>query len=201
MLTQENIAAIAALPANAYKFKCHIDSLIQVYLFCRSQWTTKAIHDLTVEQGLNLRKKEDKAKFGWFAAQELTKALPPAPKKETYQSAKTVKVLCQALALLPPVPPTNGLENAPAYRIMGSPIYADELNRNYKQLVQKWHPDLNPSLEAVGRFQTINEVYQALRAHWFEKYSPLLPIAKIGQENIDRAMNKTFDFTPESFWA
>lgn len=200
MFTQENIAAIAALPANAYKFKSNVDQLIAFYKWVRSQWTSKAVQDLAVQNCLNLRKKEDKAKFGWFAAQELARALPPSPKKETYQSAQTVKVLCQALALLPPVPPTNGLENAPAYQIMGSPIYADELNRNYKQLVQKWHPDLNPSIEAVGRFQTINDIYQTLRAHWFEKYSPLLPIAKIGKENIDRAMSKTFDFAPESFW-
>lgn len=198
MLTQENIAAIAALPANAYKFKAHINSLIAVYQFCRQQWTAKAIHDLTVKQNLNLRKKEDKAKFGWFAAQELVKALPPVTEHQS--ETKTVKVLCQALALLPPVPETNGLENTPAYCIMGRPVYADELNRNYKQLVQKWHPDLNPSLEAVGRFQTINEVYQALRAHWFEKYSPLIPISKIGKENVERAMKQQFPWTPESFW-
>lgn len=199
MFTQERISEIAALPANAYKFKANIDQLIQFYQWVREQWTTKAVKDLCHENSLDLRRKEDRAKFGWFAAQELVKALPPAPAEST--AAKTVKVLCQAIALLPPVPETNGLENAPAYRIMGRPIYADELNRNYKQLVQKWHPDLNPSVEAVGRFQIINEVYQALRSHWFEKYSPLLPLAKIGKENIDRAMAKTFDFSPESFWS
>ena len=196
MLTQEQITQIAALPFNAYKFKHHIDALLTVYRWVREQWTSKAVKDLCTEYELDLRRKEDRAKFGWFAAKELAKALPPAPANDS----RTVRVLCQCLALLPPVPPTNGLENATAYRIMGSPIYADELRRNYQALVQKWHPDINPSVEAVGRFQIINEIYQTLRGQWFEKYSPLLPASKIGQENIDRAMGKTFPWSPDSFW-
>lgn len=196
--TQDQIQAIATLPANAYKFKAHIDNLIAIYRWCREQWTSKAIKDLTAENNLDLRRKEDRAKFGWFAAQELAKALPPAPQRQ--QESKSVKVLCQAIALLNPVPTTNGLENAPAYKIMGSPIYADELRRNYELLVRKWHPDVNQSLEAVGRFQLITELYRTLRDKWFEKYSPLIPGDRLGKENLQRAMDKSFPWSPESFW-
>jgi hypothetical protein len=194
--TQEEITAIANLPSNAYKFKAHIDNLIALYRWCREQWTTQAIKTLTAENNLDLRRKEDRAKFGWYAAQELAKALPPAPQVE----AKAVKVLCQAIALLPPVPTTNGLENAPAYRVMGSPIYADELRRNYEQLVKKWHPDINKSLEAVGRFQLVTELYRTLRDKWFEKYSPLIPGDRLGKDNLNLAMDQKFAWSPESFW-
>lgn len=202
-LTQEQITAIATLPANAYKFKAHIYNLIAIYRWCKEQWTAKAVKDIAIEYNLNLRKKDDRAKFGWYAAQELAKALPPAPSHQQESKSvesKSVKFLCQAIALLNPVPPTNGLENAPAYQIMGSPVYADELRRNYKALVEKWHPDVNPSLEAVGRFQLVSDLYRTMRDKWFEKYSPLIATERIGKENIDRAMGKEFPWSPESFW-
>ena len=200
MFTTEEITAIAALPANAYKFKHHIEALLSVYRWVREQWTAKAVKDLAHQHGLDLRKRDDRAKFGWFAAQELAQSLPKALPASPHPETKTVKFLCQAIALLPPVPQTNGLEKTPAYQILGEPIYADELHRNYKQLIQKWHPDNNPSVEAVGRFQVIDQIYKALRSHWFEKYSPLIPLEKIGQENLEKAKAAHFDWSPESFW-
>lgn len=196
-ITQEQIKAIAALPSNAYKFKAHIDGLIEIYQFCRREWTAIAIRELTTTHNLNLRKKEHKAKFGWYAAQELTKALPPA--KEHHCDTGTVKVLAQAIALLPPVPETNGLENAPVYQIFGRPIYLDELMSNYRKLARKWHPDANPSPESEARFKLLTECYSDLTRAWFEKYSPLIPASAIGAENIKRAMAVKLPFSPESF--
>lgn len=196
-LTQEQITAIASLPANAYKFKCHIDNLIAIYKFCREQWTRLAIQELTHVNNLDLRKKEDRAKFGWYAAQELAKALPHV--KEPHDYTGTVRVLAQAIALLPPVPPTNKLEDAPVYRVFGRPIYLDELMNAYRKLVKKWHPDTNTSPEAEARFKIITECYADLTKCWFTKYSPLLPLTAIGQENVNRAMAVKLPFTPESF--
>ncbi len=196
-ITQDQITAIAALPANAYKFKAHIDGLINVYRFCKDQWTRIAIQELTHINNLDLRKKEDRAKFGWYAAQELTKALPPA--KEIHNDTGTVRVLAQAIALLPPVPETNGLENAPVYRLFGRPVYLDELRNGYKAMAIKWHPDNNPSPEAEARFKVLTECYSDLTRSWFEKYSPLIPLAAIGEGNIKRAMAVKLPFAPESF--
>ena len=78
MFTQDQITAIAALPANAYKFKAHIDALLDLYKWVRKQWTTRAIKALCHEHTLDLRRIDDRARFGWYAAQELAKALPPA---------------------------------------------------------------------------------------------------------------------------
>jgi hypothetical protein len=197
-ITQDQIQEIASLPSNAYKFKAHIDGLIDVYRFCRDQWTRIAIQELTHINNLDLRKKEDRAKFGWHAAQELAKALPPV--KESHNDTGTVKVLAQAIALLPPVPETNGLENAPVYRIFGSPVYLDELRNGYKALAIKWHPDNNSNPEAEARFKMLTETYSDLTRSWFEKYSPLIAKAAIGEGNIKRAMSVKLQFTPESFW-
>ncbi len=92
------------------------------------------------------------------------------------KETQTSKILCQAIAFLKPVPKTNGLEKSPTYQVMGEPIYWDELVRNYKQLVVKWHPDNNPSVEAVGRIQLITQIYQELKTHWMTKYSPLIRV-------------------------
>jgi preprotein translocase subunit Sec63 len=101
------------------------------------------------------------------------------------------------------VPKTNGLEKTPTYQVLGEPIYVDELVRNYKQLVVKWHPD-NPdnssSEEAVKRFQLVTQIYEELKSNWFAKYSPLIPLSKIGQENLQKAMSQKIPWTPESFW-
>lgn len=213
--SDEIILKLAQLPETAFKFKVHIDSLVAFYCFVREQWTATAIADLKSRHNLNLRSTEGKAKLAWYAAQEWVKCLPPSV--TSYQSsviseevkpievatteAKTVKVLCQAIALLNPVPETNGLEDAPAYAIMGNPIYLDELRRNYFKLASKWHPDRNPNNpEASDRFALISAIYKELDAQWLTKYSPLIPISKIGKDNVDRAFNKKFAFSPESFW-
>lgn len=205
MLTQEEITAIALLPENCFKYKQHFDNLIALYQFCRQQWTARAVKHLATEKGLDLRRKDDRARFGWYAAHELVVSLPPAPTPEVKipkpeNTNQTVKFLCQAIALLNPVPQTNGLEKAPVYQLMGEPIYFDELVRNYRALARRWHPDRNDDPTALKRFQVINEIYTDLSTRWFEKYSPLIKREIIGENNIARAMAVKLPFTPESFW-
>lgn len=207
MFTQEEITAIALLPENCFKYKQHFDNLIALYQFCRQQWTARAVKRLAQENGLDLRKKDDRAKFGWLAAHELVLSLPPAPTPipevaipKPNHSNQTVKMLCQAIALLNPVPTTNGLEKAPVYQLMGEPVYLDELVRNYRVLARRWHPDRNDDPTALKRFQVINEIYTDLSGKWFEKYSPLIDKNIIGEANIARAMSVKLPFTPESFW-
>jgi hypothetical protein len=207
MLTQEEITAIALLPENCFKYKQHFDNLIALYQFCKSQWTARAVKHLAHENALDLRRKDDRAKFGWLASKELVLSLPPSPTPITEvatpkpdHSDQTDKMLCQAIALLNPVPTTNGLEKAPVYQLMGEPVYLDELVRNYRVLARRWHPDRNDDPTSLMRFQVINEVYTDLSGKWFEKYSPLIDRSVIGEANIARAMAVKLPFTPESFW-
>ena len=204
MFTDQQIIEIAALPATCFKFKAHVETLVGFYKWIRQQWTVSAQNELKTRHNLDLRQKTDRLKFAWHAAKELSQdCLPPAkedspihPKAES----QLAKILCQAIALLPPSPPTNGIEKAPAYKIMGEPVYADELVRNYKLLAKKWHPDNNPSVEAVGRFQLIQNIYITMRKDWFAKYSPFIPKERLGDKAFQLAYAKTFDWTPESFW-
>lgn len=208
MFDDKTILQLAQLPETAFKFKSHIDNLIAFYVWLKDQWTAQAIADLKSRHDLNLRSTEGKAKLAWYAAQEWAESvtsyqLPVTEEVKSIEAsieAKTVKVLCQAIALLPPIPPTNGLEAAPAYAIMGNPVYLDELRRNYIKLASKWHPDRNSSPEAGDRFALVSAIYKEMDSQWLSKYSPLIPISKIGKENIERAFNKKFQFSPESFW-
>jgi hypothetical protein len=201
MFTQEEIVTIAQLPETAFRFKTQVDSLLSFYSWIREQWTAKAIADHRAKYELNCRSTEGKLRFAWYAAKELSQnCLPPIPEPEKNRDDKTIKVLATAIALLNPVPPTNGLEKSPPFQVMGEPIYFDELVRNYRVLAQKFHPDNNPSLEAIGRFQLVNEIYSALKKDWFTKYSPLIPLEKIGKDNLQRAMQKELSFSPQSFW-
>lgn len=207
MFTQQQILEIAQQPETAFRFKIHVDTLIQFYQWIREQWTAKSLQEHKAKYGLDCRSTEGKLKLAWLAAKELsTHCLTPASEptfcsdSDSNKEVQISRILCQAIALLPPVPKTNGLEKAPAYQIMGEPIYFEELVRNYRQLVSKWHPDYNSSVEAIGRMQLITNIYQELKAEWFTKYSPLIPVERIGQENHHRAMSKQFSWIPESFW-
>ena len=208
MYTKEQILEIASLPESAFRFKCHVHALINLYKWVRKQWTAKAITEHRTKYELDCRTTEGKLRFALFAAKELsTGLLPPAladshtsPTTEQHRQIQTSRILCQAIALLPPVPQTNGLEKSPAYQVMGEPVYVDELVRNYKQLVVKWHPDNNKSVEAIGRIQLITQIYQELKSQWFTKYSPLIPLDKIGIDNLQLAMSQQFPWSSQSFW-
>ncbi len=207
MFTQQQILEIASLPETAFKFKVHVDTLIKFYKWITQEWTSQSLKEHKAKYELDCRSTEGKLKCALYAAKELsTHCLPPTPSPVVSPSESPVKevqvskILCQAIALLPPVPKTNGLEKAPAYQILGEPIYFEELVRNYRQLVLKWHPDNNESPSSVGRMQLITSIYKDLKAEWFTKYSPLIPISRLGKENLLRAMSKEFPWIPESFW-
>lgn len=219
MYTNAEILELAQLPENCFRFKCHIENLIGFYKWAKQQWTATALKEFSTEHNLNLRTQSHRARLGWLIAQEYVRCLPPAqpetsalPKndqqleheqqlqQQVKLQAQVVKVLATAIAYLPPVPPTNGLEKTAPYSILGQPVYFDELVRNYKILAQKWHPDLCSHPEAKDRFQLVTAIFKELKEFWFSKYSPLIAATKIGAQNIKRAKNKTFPFTPESFW-
>ena len=169
--TPEQIVEIATLSESAFRLQSTISQLKDFYVWIKSTWTKQAITSLAKQHELNLRSHENQARLAWYAAQLLASELPALPasnsttESENTQSepitgdcieSQIVRVLATALVLLPPVPETNGLEFAPAYEIMGNPVYVDELNRNYIQLYNRWHPDRNSHPSSTARFQIIS---------------------------------------------
>ncbi len=215
MFTQQEILEIAALPETAFRFRCHVDALISLYKWVREQWTAKAIAEHRHKYELDCRTTEGKLRFALTAARELSQGvLPPviaetssASSTDNNRDVQTSRILSQAIALLP-YTPTNGLENAPAYRVLGSPISADSLVENYKILAKKWHPDLNTNPEASERFDLISDIYQTLKGNWFTRYSPLIAKEKFrnaqGIPNFNTIYQAAYSvklrFSPESFW-
>jgi curved DNA-binding protein len=66
----------------------------------------------------------------------------------------------------------------------------DEIKRAYRKLARKYHPDVNKSPEADGRFKHINEAYEVLGdAEKRQRYDTLGPDLRGGQ-----------DFTPPPGW-
>ncbi len=215
MFTQEKILSIASLPESAFRFKCHVDALIALYKWVREQWTTRAIAEHRNKYELDCRTTEGKLRFALTAARELSQGVLPPVVAETPSASSTEnnreiqasRILSQAIALLP-YTPTNGLENAPAYRVLGSPISAYSLVENYKILAKKWHPDINPNPEASARFDLISDIYRTLKGNWFSRYSPLIAKEKFvdaqGIPNFNTIYQAAYSvklrFSPESFW-
>ncbi len=215
MFTSDEIISIASLPESAFRFRHHVDALMSLYKWVREQWTPKAISEHRTKYELDCRTTEGKLKFALTAAKEMSQDIFPPVCTETTSPSntennreiQTSRILSQAIALLP-YTPTNGLENAPAYRVLGSPLSADSLVENYKILAKKWHPDINPNSEARARFDLISEIYRTLKKNWFSRYSPLIPKEKFvdsqGVPNFNTIYNAAYsvklDFPPESFW-
>ncbi|MCH2232421.1 MAG: hypothetical protein MK105_18945 [Crocinitomicaceae bacterium] len=55
-------------------------------------------------------------------------------------------------------------------------------------------------MKAVGRIQLITQIYQELKTNWMTKYSPLIPLSRIGEDNLQRAMSQKLPWNPKSFW-
>lgn len=213
MYTTEEIARIAAIPDTAFKYKQQFQSLLDFYLWIKETWTATAIKQLATDNSLSLRGYENKAKFARLAAQIIIRESQPIlcssepenedsdpnPTNHSNQDNQTVRILAIALTL-PPVPKTNGLENAPAWKILGSPIYKSELEQNFQKLLWYWHPDRSDDPTASDRISLVVSIYRRLTNFWDVKYSPLLPIHKLNQIAIEKAMQKTYDWSPESFW-
>ena len=213
----EQIVELATLPESAFRLQATISQLKDFYVWIKATWTKQAITSLAREHELNLRSHENQAKFAWYAAQLLASELPALPAsnsdlieepKESQSEPITsdciesqiAKILATALVLLPPVPETNGLEATPAYQIMGTPIYVDELDRNYIELVRRWHPDRNANPEAESRIKIIAIIYETLRDQWYDRYSPLIASSRLDPDMIATAKSQDFGFDPDSFW-
>jgi hypothetical protein len=186
-MNEQQIIEIARIPESAFRFKVYADRLVEFYRFIREQWTPQAIKQFSKDNSLDLRRYADKLQFAWLAAREWVNVIPASSEHQQIPSSPQSQVV-------------RVLSQAPAYRIMGEPIYYDELRRNYLYLSGKFHPDRNKQPEARARFQLVTAIYKDLQKDWFVKYSPLIATAKIGQENIDKALAKQFPFSPESFW-
>lgn len=214
MYTTEEIAAIAAIPDTAFKYKQQFQSLLDFYLWIKDTWTATAIKQLATDNSLSLRGHENKAKFARLAAQTMLNESQPilCPSQPDDIELNTTSHVesqdgddqdgndARPIALLAPVTFTNGLENAPAWQILGSPISRLELEQNFKKLLWYWHPDKNADPSAKGRMSLISAIYRLLSLHWEAKYNPLLPIEKLNKLAIEKAKQKAYDWSPESFW-
>ncbi|MGL5805966.1 MAG: hypothetical protein ACRC11_11065 [Xenococcaceae cyanobacterium] len=180
-----------------------IDRLIDLYKFITQLWTKTAVKDFATSKGLNLRKKSDRALFARLAGAEEVKALPPSqnPKHQLKAATQTLKIVALVAGYLPPAKELNGLQNSPAFRILGKPYSKAELHRNYHRLIKQEHPDVSqyPIQIATERFKIVVGIYRQLNANWENKYNPTLPI---NPDDLAASLNVKYpDFAhPDSFW-
>ncbi len=90
-------------------------------------------------------------------------------------------------------------QDAGAMRVLGSPTTLTELESNYRELIQREHPDISPfpQQEAVARFAYVRSLYKLTRQYW----DKLKPTATITPAELEKRMNAPVPFAPESFWA
>ncbi len=79
------------------------------------------------------------------------------------------------------------------YQILGLPVGADsvQIKRAYRQLAMRYHPDVNPSVNAQEKFLSIKEAYEVL-----------LGIRKVRQSTLYRTAAKAspaYTFNPRQY--
>jgi curved DNA-binding protein len=86
------------------------------------------------------------------------------------------------------------------YEVLGVPRTATqgEIQRSYRKLARKYHPDVNKAKDAEDKFKEINEAYEVLKdPEKRQKYDQLGPNWKAGQEfRPPPGWDVHFDFGP-----
>jgi len=86
------------------------------------------------------------------------------------------------------------------YEVLGVPRTAtqEEIQRSYRKLARKYHPDVNKAKDAEDKFKEINEAYEVLKdPEKRQKYDQLGPNWKAGQEfRPPPGWDVHFDFGP-----
>mgnify|MGYP006432640487 CR=1 FL=1 len=87
----------------------------------------------------------------------------------------------------------NGMERAPIFKVFGSPIDLDQLNRNYRTLRMRHHPDVSPysEVEAEERFHWLGQAYTKLCENW-SRFDP--KSVEIPRERINSQFSKQLKF-------
>ncbi len=200
----EQLLELATAPL---RYQSTVDSLLAFYDHIKSLWSRHAIKSLAFENGLNLRRTEDKLIFAQLAAtieldnlpiNNLLEAELEATKTELAVAKETIIQQEMAIALLKAGKPLNGRENTPIFKVFGSPTTKDSFISNYRKLRLIEHPDVSnyPPEVACDRFSFLKAAYTALLSNWDVKYDPTLPITL---EELDRAMSAKLPFPATSF--
>jgi len=94
---------------------------------------------------------------------------------------------------------TNGLEKAPLLQVFGGARSLSEVHQAYRNLRQKWHPDISPFSESEtnARFHWLKQAYTTLVNNW-SRFDP--QNMDIPTERINKLKAQQLQWTPESFW-
>lgn len=60
--------------------------------------------------------------------------------------------------------------------ILGLPLTAEpeQVRKAYRQLVKRWHPDVNPDPQAIFQFRKIQQAYDQLSSNSFRRESVII---------------------------
>lgn len=118
--------------------------------------------------------------------------------KQMLQQHHRYRVLLNQGRIIGPAPTLNGMERTPLLKIFGSPTSLDQLNRNYRLLRQKHHPDSSPygAEEAKWRFDWLYKAYKGLCDNWsrFDPTNPDIPKERV-QKQLQKQLTK-----PDGWW-
>lgn len=119
-----------------------------------------------------------------------------------WQKLREYENFCRFLLvgrILPKPVKTNGIECSPLFRIFKGAYTLDQLNSIYKQLLQKWHPDLSSHSpnESRERFDYIQKAYFLIINNWntFNPQNLDIPLSR-----INRLQAQILKWSPSSFW-
>lgn len=101
--------------------------------------------------------------------------------------------------ILPKPVKTNGIECSPLFKIFKGVYTLDNLNIVYKELLQKWHPDLSchSPHESSERFDYIRKAYHLIINNW-NSFNP--KNLEIPSSRVNRLKSQKLKWTPDSFW-